>query len=71
MSPILLMTHLGKNLRRYVMISLISRDLITNSIQGMIRRCQKRVELNKGVLSQMNSMCDFDDFGASLTIGLT
>ena len=70
MSPILLMTHLGKHLRRYVMISLISRDLITNSFQGMIRRCQKRVEL-KGVLSQMNSMCDFDDFGASLTIGLT
>ena len=67
MSPMLLMTHLGKQLRRYVMISLISRDLITNSFQGMIRRCQKRVEL-KGVLSQMNSMCDF---GASLTIGLT
>ena len=58
--------NLGKQLRRYVMINLISRDLITNSFQGMIRRCQKRVEL-KGVLSQMNSMCDF---GAPLTIGL-
>ena len=67
MSPILLMTHLGKQLLRYVMITLISRDLITNSFQGMIRRYQKRVELN-GVLSQMNSMCDF---GAPLTIGLT
>ena len=67
MSPILLMTHLGKQLRRYVMINLVSRDLITNSFQGMIQRCQKRVEL-KGVLSQMNSMCDF---GAPLTIGLT
>ena len=63
----LLMTNLGKQLRRYVMINLISRDLITNSFQGMIRHCQKRVEL-KGVLSQMNSMCDF---GAPLTIGLT
>ena len=67
MSHILLMTHLGKQLRRYVMINLISRDLITNSFQRMIRRCQKRVEL-KGILSQMNSMCDF---GAPLTIGLT
>ena len=81
MSPILLMIQLGKHLRRHVMISLIPRDLITNSFQGLIRRCQKRVEL-KGVLSQMNNMCDFDDFGASfffssssfgasLTIGLT
>ena len=67
MSHILLMTNLGKQLRRYFMINLISRDMITNSFQGMIRRCQKRVEL-KGVLSQMNSMCDF---GAPLTIGLT
>ena len=67
MSPISLMIHMGKQIRRYVMINLISRDLIRNSFQGMIRRCQKRVEL-KGVLSQMNSMCDF---GAPLTIGLT
>ena len=67
MSPILLMIHLGKQLRRYVMINLVSRDLITNYFQGMIQRCQKRVEL-KGVLSQMNGMCDF---GAPLTIGLT
>ena len=67
MSHILLMTHLGKQLRRYVMINLISRDLMTNSFQGMIRRCQKRVGL-KGVLSQINSMCDF---GAPLAIGLT
>ena len=67
MSHILLMTNLGKHLQRYIIIYLISRDLITNSFQGMIRRCQKRVEL-KGVLSQMNSMCDF---GAPLTIGLT
>ena len=67
MSPILLMAHLGKQLRRYVMINLISRDLTTNSFQGMIRQCQKRVE-RKGVLSQMNSICDF---GAPLTIGLT
>ena len=67
MSHILLMTNLGKHLRRYVMINLNSRDLITNSLQGMVRRCQKRVEL-KGVLSQMNSMCDF---GPPLTIGLT
>ena len=67
MSPILLMTHLGKELRRYAMINLISRDLITNSFQGMTRRCQKRVELRRE-LSQMNSMCDF---GAPLTIGLT
>ena len=65
MSHISLMNNLGKQLRRYVMINLISRDLIANSFQGMIRRCQKRVEL-KGVLSQMNSMCDF---GAPLTIG--
>ena len=67
MSHILLMTHLEKQLRRYVMINLISRDLMTNSFQRMIRRCQKRVEL-KGILSQMKSMCDF---GAPLTIGLT
>ena len=67
MSHILLMTHLGKQLRRYVMINLILRDLITNSFQGMIRRCRRRVEL-KGVFSQMNSMCDFR---APLTIGLT
>ena len=57
----------GKAASRYVMINLISRDLTTNSFQGMVQRCQKRVEL-KGVLSQMNSMCDF---GAPLTIGLT
>ena len=43
------------------------RSSDTNSFQGMVRRCQKRVEL-KGVLSQMNSMCDFE---APLTIGLT
>ena len=67
MSQILLMTNLGKQLRRYVVINLISRDLITNSFQGMIRSCQKCVEL-KGVLSQMNTMCDF---GAPLTMGLT
>ena len=67
MSPILLMTHLGKQLWRYIMINLISRDLITNSLQGMIQRCQKHVEL-KGALSKMNSMCDF---GAPLMIGLT
>ena len=67
MSPIFLMTHLGRQLRRYVMITLISGDLITSSFQGMIQQCQKCVE-RKGVLSQMKSMCDF---GAPLTIGLT
>ena len=67
MSHILLMTNLGKQLRRYVMINLILRDLITNSFQGMIQSCQTRIEL-KGLLSQMNSMCDF---GAPLMIGLT
>ena len=34
MSLILLMIHLEKQLRRYLMINLISRDLITNSFQG-------------------------------------
>ena len=36
-SPLLLMTHPGKQLRRYVMTNLISRDLIINPFQGMIR----------------------------------
>ena len=60
------MTQLGKQLLGYVMINVISRDLTTNSFQGMIRRCEKHVEL-RVVLSQMNSMCDFR---APLTIGL-
>ena len=58
-SPLLLMTHPGKQFRKYAIINMVSRDLITNSFQGMIRRCQNALML-KGVLSQMRNMFKLD-----------
>ena len=55
-SALLMMTHPGNQLRRYAMINLISRGLITNSFQGMIRRCQKCVDA-QGSTSPVNSKC--------------
>ena len=58
MSPLLLMTRQGKQARRYLMLNLIPRDVMTNSFPGIIRRCQMRVDAQENTITdECNGMC--------------
>ena len=56
MSPPLLMTRLGKQPGRYVMLNLIPRDMITKLFKESFDDAKSALML-KRVLLQMNGMC--------------